>query len=111
MSLTEEQLTNVLEHIGYPKAKHHADPLQRLHQLMLHHISRVPFENVALHYSATHTLSLELDDLYNKVVVQSKGGYCVELNALFAALLRGLGYSVLTVGGRVRAGQPTYTGW
>ncbi|XWX01811.1 hypothetical protein V2A60_009840 [Cordyceps javanica] len=110
-SLSEEQLDRVLEHIDYPRSRHAADPLRRLHQLMLHHIARVPFENVGIHYNPTHQLSLDLDDLFDKIVVRSKGGYCVELNALFAAVLRGLGYAVLTVGGRVRAGTPNYTGW
>ncbi|KAJ6784900.1 hypothetical protein PWT90_02373 [Aphanocladium album] len=111
MSLTSEQLDRLLEHIEYPKSKHVSDPLRLLQQLMLRHIARVPFESVGIHYNPTHLLSLELDDLFDKIVVRSKGGYCVELNALFAALLRGLGYSVLTVGGRVRAGGPKYSGW
>ncbi|KAJ3497176.1 hypothetical protein NLG97_g2107 [Lecanicillium saksenae] len=111
MSLTEEQLDRLLEHIEYPKSKHASDPLRRLEQLMLRHIARVPFETVGIHYNPTHELSIDLDDLFDKVVVRSKGGFCVELNALFAALLRGLGYSVLTVGGRVRAGGLRYSGW
>ncbi|ATY65459.1 N-acetyltransferase family [Cordyceps militaris] len=111
MSLTEEQLDRALSHIEYPRSQHAADPLRRLQQLMLHHVARVPFENVGLHYNPTHRLSLALDDLFDKIVVRSKGGYCLELNALFAAILRGLGYTVLTVGGRVRAGNDKYTGW
>ncbi|KAM0664745.1 hypothetical protein ACQRIU_006603 [Beauveria bassiana] len=111
MSLTKEQLDRALEHIEYPQSKHAADALRRLRQLMLRHIARVPFENVGIHYNPTHRLSLELDDLFDKIVVRSKGGYCVELNAFFAAILRGLGYMVLTVGGRVRAGNEKYTGW
>lgn len=110
MSLTEDQLDRALAHIDYPRAKHAADPLRRLHQLMLHHLARVPFENVGIHYSKTHILSLALDDLFDKIVVRSKGGYCVELNAFFAAILRGLGYKVLTVAGRVKHGD-TYSGW
>lgn len=111
MPLTKEQLDRALEHIEYPQSKHAADALRRLRQLMLRHIARVPFENVGIHYNPTHRLSLELDDLFDKIVVRSKGGYCVELNAFFAAILRGLGYTVLTVGGRVRAGNEKYTGW
>ncbi|KAJ2983855.1 hypothetical protein NQ176_g380 [Zarea fungicola] len=110
-SLTEEQLDRALEYVGYPKAKHATDSLHRLRQLMLHHVERVPFENIGIHYSPTHKLSLKLDDLFDKVVVRGKGGYCLELNALFAAILRSLGYAVLTVGGRVRAGNPRYGGW
>ncbi|KAM3512114.1 hypothetical protein MY11210_004250 [Beauveria gryllotalpidicola] len=111
MSFTKEQLDRALAHIEYPQSKHAADPLRRLRQLMLRYIARVPFGNVGIHYNPTHQLSLELDDLFDKIVVRSKGGYCFELNAFFAAILRGLGYTVLTVGGRVRAGKEKYTGW
>lgn len=111
MTLSDEQVTRTLEHIHYPKSKHASDPLQLLRELMLHFASRVPFETIGLHYSTTHRLSLKQDDLFDKIVVRSKGGYCVELNGLFALLMRALGFSVLTVGGRVRAGQEAYTGW
>lgn len=111
MSLTEAQLDRLLEHINYPRCRHATNPLRRLQQLMLRHIARVPFGNVGIHYNPTHQVSLEIEDLFDKIVVRSKGGYCLELNALFAALLRGLGYTVLTICGRVRGGAPRWTGW
>lgn len=39
-------------------------------------------------------LSLDLQDLYHKIVLRQRGGYCFELNALFGCLLRELGYTV-----------------
>lgn len=66
-----------------------ADWLQRLH---LAHLVHVPFENLDLH--APVALSLAVDDLHDKVVVRGRGGYCYELNGLFAALLRTLGFPV-----------------
>jgi arylamine N-acetyltransferase len=65
---------------------------------------------VSLHYSTHRTLSLDLDDLFDKVVVRSHGGYCMELNAFFGGILRALGFTVCSVGGRVRVGE-RYTGW
>lgn len=36
-----------------------------------------------------------------QIVVRKRGGYCFELNTLFAALLTGLGYAVRTGAARV----------
>lgn len=65
------------------------DWLQRLH---LAHVSHVPFENLDLH--APVPLSLDVGDLHDKVVARGRGGYCYELNGLFAALLRTAGFPV-----------------
>ena len=111
MPLSEDQVSRALQHINYPKANHASDPLTLLQELMTHFVSRVPFETIGLHYSPTHRLSIEQDDLFDKIVVRSKGGYCVELNNFFALLMRALGFHVLTAGGRVRAGGEVYTGW
>ncbi len=73
------------------------------------HLVAVPFENLWLHYSQSHSLSLDLDVLYDKVVDRTMGGYCTEVNSFFAAILRGLGYTLIHGGGRVSdatAGQP-----
>jgi N-hydroxyarylamine O-acetyltransferase len=63
--------------------------LQRLH---LAHLRNVPFENLDIHLG--RPISLTEEDLYAKVVRQWRGGFCYELNGLFAALLREIGYEV-----------------
>ena len=77
------------------------DPLQTLDWLQRKQMAAVPFGNVVLHYSQHHTISLDLQDLFHKLVRKKLGGYCLENNAFFAAVLRSIGYDVITTGGRV----------
>jgi N-hydroxyarylamine O-acetyltransferase len=56
------------------------------------HPRTVPFEDYDIHLG--EPLSLDLDDLEDKVVTRHRGGFCYELNGLFAALLRELGFAV-----------------
>jgi N-hydroxyarylamine O-acetyltransferase len=56
------------------------------------HLHSVPYENLDILNGIP--LSLEINDLFGKIVARGRGGYCFELNALFGWLLRELGYSV-----------------
>ncbi len=67
--------------------------LHRAHQLA------VPFENLSIHLS--EPISLEEDDLVAKIVGRRRGGFCYELNGLFAFLLEALGAQVTRVAARV----------
>ena len=64
-----------------------------LDELIYAHQHSVPFENLDVCESVL-TPSLAIAELYDKIVVRKRGGYCFELNALFAALLKALGFSV-----------------
>lgn len=66
-----------------------ASTLQRLHR---QHLFHVPFENLDIHLG--RPLSLEFPALYEKIVTRRRGGFCYELNGLFAWLLRDLGFEV-----------------
>ncbi len=66
-----------------------AETLRRLHVAHLH---AVPFENLSIH--AGETIVLDDGALFEKVVARRRGGFCYELNGLFAALLRALGFEV-----------------
>jgi len=63
-----------------------------LRQLQIAHLRSVPFENLSIH--AGEPIVLEDGALFEKIVVRRRGGFCYELNGLFAALLRALGFSV-----------------
>ncbi|EFY86571.1 hypothetical protein J3459_015058 [Metarhizium acridum] len=110
MAYTPDQVDRYLQHINFPRAKHPSDALQRLTQLVARQVARVPFESFALHYSQHKRLSLDPEALFEKIVVHGKGGYCMELNAFFGGMMRGLGYHVLNAGGRVKT-PAGYTGW
>ncbi|KAH7028426.1 arylamine N-acetyltransferase 1 [Macrophomina phaseolina] len=104
----------------YAATKQHGLPF--LQALTRHHTCNVPFENLELHYSAHKTITLNVADLYAKIVRQRRGGRCMENNTFFGTVLRSLGYEVRNCGGRVsRAMSPfpevrrnqgtTYDGW
>ena len=52
----------------------------------------VPFENLDIHLG--RPIVLDQDALFGKIVTRRRGGFCYELNGLFAALLRALGFEV-----------------
>ena len=63
-----------------------------LRGLQLAHLLAVPFENLSIH--AGEPILLDDDSLFDKIVRRRRGGFCYELNGLFAALLRALGFEV-----------------
>lgn len=65
---------------------------ETLRQLQLAHMLSVPFENLSIH--SGEPIILEDEALFEKIVVRRRGGFCYELNGLFAALLRSLGFDV-----------------
>jgi len=74
-----------------------------LKKLHFAHCTTVPYENLDI----IRGIPLRLDDegLYQKVVEEGKGGYCFELNGLFAWLLRELGYKVTEYASRYLRGE------
>jgi len=64
-------------------------------------MATVPFENLALHYSTHHSITLDPECLFEKVVGRGRGGYCMENNCFFGTVLRTLGYAMVSVGARV----------
>lgn len=86
-------------------------PLNRdaetLRQLHLAHLLRVPFENLSIH--AQEAIVLDDAALYGKIVHRRRGGFCYELNGLFAALLRELGFDVTMLSAQVHTDEGRYT--
>jgi arylamine N-acetyltransferase len=81
------------------------DPtLETLKALQWAHVHHVPYENLDI--LAGKYLSVDLGDVYEKIVVRKRGGYCFELNGLFAWLLRELGFCVTEYYGRYLDGEP-----
>jgi N-hydroxyarylamine O-acetyltransferase len=63
------------------------------------HLRTIPFENLDIHLDVP--IVLEEAALFDKIVTGHRGGLCYELNGLFAALLRQLGFEVDVLAGRV----------
>ncbi|HEX8996728.1 MAG TPA: arylamine N-acetyltransferase [Ktedonobacterales bacterium] len=78
--------------------------LRALHEA---HMLAVPFENLSIHYGQPITL----DDtaLYDKIVRRRRGGFCYELNGLFAWLLRRLGFTVTLLSAGVARSEEDFT--
>ncbi len=79
-----------LRRIGYRGPR---DPaLGTLRRLHVAHLRAVPFENLDI--ALGRLISLDPDAMFRKIVDRRRGGYCYELNGLFALLLRELGFHV-----------------
>ena len=57
------------------------------------HLLNVPFENLDI--ALGRPIVLNDEALFNKIVERRRGGFCYELNGLFAWLLRELGFDVV----------------
>ncbi|MCK9253275.1 MAG: arylamine N-acetyltransferase [Clostridiales bacterium] len=76
-----------------------------LEQLQLAHVTRIPYENLDI--LAGRPLPMTWQGQFQKMVANRRGGYCFELNGLFANLLSALGYEVTTYMGRFLRGETT----
>jgi len=65
---------------------------ETLRELHVAHLLAVPFEN--LNIGLGWPIVLDEAALFEKIVVRRRGGFCYELNGLFSALLRALGFDV-----------------
>lgn len=90
-----------LARIGYDRAvKLDVETLFGLHRT---HLLTVPFENLDIHLGKP--IQLTEQTLWDKIVLRKRGGFCYELNGMFAWLLRQIGYEVTYLNGRVYNGE------
>lgn len=131
---TQKDMESYYDRIELPKAHRHEpgtflesaraarspdEGLIFLTALQRCHLAAIPFENISLHYSPHHTISIDTSALYDKIVASKagRGGYCMENNSLFGTLLRSLGFDVYPVGARINSTlngptpTPVHTGW
>ena len=75
--------------------------LSKLQEL---HLMNVPFENLDIQ----NHIKIDLDNLFNKIVVRKRGGFCYELNGLFYQLLKEIGFAAKMVSARVYTNKKNY---
>ena len=75
-----------------------------LRALQEQHMKHIPFENLDI--VAGRDILLSPEHLFNKIVAGKRGGYCFELNLLYALLLSSLGFEPKSVMGRVWLRNP-----
>ena len=84
-----------LERIGLAGAR--PEPTAEWLDRLVHaQLLTVPFDAMDV-WGRGDCPSLATEDLFNKIVVRRRGGYCFELNSLFCALLKSLGFDAYVV--------------
>lgn len=73
--------------------------LHNLRRLQKAHLLQVPFENLDIH--AGVPIALDINQIYHKIILNKRGGFCYELNGLFYELLHTIGYEVQRISARV----------
>uniref|UniRef100_A0A8D0DM67 arylamine N-acetyltransferase n=1 Tax=Salvator merianae TaxID=96440 RepID=A0A8D0DM67_SALMN len=73
--------------------------LETLSSIFQYHIRAVPFENLSIHCG--ETITLDLSEVYNKIVRKRRGGWCMENNQLLSWVLKSLGYNTTILGAYV----------
>ena len=100
-----------------------------LSALMRHHMAAIPYENLALHYSPHQMMmsshvTLDVQEIYSLIVEggMGRGGHCLQMNGIFATVLRSLGFDVMSTAARINTAcqdiarspdykGPSYNGW
>lgn len=72
---------------------------QTLHNLHRAHLLAIPFENIDVQIRERRPFTMEA--AYEKIVKERRGGWCYEMNGLFALILRELGFTFDLVAGAV----------
>lgn len=70
--------------------------LQSIHKK---YVLSIPFENLSIHCG--ERITADLEDIYNKIVRNNRGGWCFENNFLFNWVLRKLGFDTTMLAARV----------
>lgn len=73
--------------------------LETLTQLHRAHLLAIPYENLDIHLG--RRLGLDERGFFQKLVLERRGGWCYEMNGLFAWALRELGFQVDYLAGAV----------
>jgi len=91
------QLWAYLQRLGLERSERPSLPF--LTKLQRRHLLRVPFENLDIFWG--NPIPLDVPRAFRKVMELRRGGFCYELNALFASLLQTLGFQVSLLSARV----------
>lgn len=91
------RLQAYLSRIGYDGPL--ALDFQTLRALHRAHLLAISYENLDIHLGVP--LTLDEEHIFEKIVSARRGGWCYEMNGLFAWALRELGFNVTLLGGAV----------
>ena len=99
--ISAAQQQQYLDRLGLTNlAKNQSELLTELH---LAHLMKLPFENLDITFG--RPIKLTQADIYHKLIIQQRGGFCYELNYGFYVLLTSLGFNVQLLSARVCHGE------
>jgi N-hydroxyarylamine O-acetyltransferase len=84
------------------RIKYQGDPridLETLTAIHRQHLLTIPYEN--LDVQLKRPLDLDIDRIYQKIVVDNRGGWCYEMNGILDWALQEIGFDVTRVNGGV----------
>jgi len=95
--LRPAEVAAYLQRLGLARPERPSLPF--LTRLQRRHLLRVPFENLDIFWG--RPIPLDVNQAWSKVVELRRGGFCYELNALFASALSAMGFQVSLLSARV----------
>lgn len=105
MTLTTTNIQEYKNRIGY------SEPLTPtfdvLKAVQKKHLLHIPFENLDIHYNTP--IELDINRIYQKVILNKRGGFCYELNGLFYQFIKYIGFNVKQVSARVYHKEDGYS--
>ncbi|KAJ8082770.1 hypothetical protein PM082_008626 [Marasmius tenuissimus] len=84
-----------VENDTFPANLENLTVIQRLHLLA------ITFENTSMHYSANHTMEVDPQAVFQRLIKDKQGSYCFGKAGLLFGMLRVLGYRVYAAQGRI----------
>ena len=100
-------ISMALKRIGLNPDDDFSPSVENLSKLMMAHISTVPYENLDI-FDYKRKIDFCLPHLFEKFVMNRRGGYCYEINGFFMGILEALGYECYALSGRLLFGRPVY---
>lgn len=90
-------ISTYLNRIGY--VKHVKPDVPALRGLQTAHMRSIPFENLDVRLK--RPIRIDEKSIWDKLIRKRRGGFCYELNGLFAWLLKQIGFEVTYLNARV----------
>lgn len=87
---SEDQVKQYLRKIGVADAT--PPTLAVLEKLVWHHLCTFPFGALNRIYFGVDANSMDMQDIFNKMVIQEREGFCLEHNGLMENILKRLGF-------------------
>ena len=95
MEIKNFNLNIYLKRLNYSESR--SPTFETLIKLCWSHVTHIPVDTLDVFNNRKKTL--DLDEIYDSIILKGRGGWCYELNGLFAVLLKSLGYSVTLLEG------------